>query len=1637
MHPKKSTLSVLSVCISMALSHQTFADTAHLSSAPVNHTSSSVSAPAESACPENSAQLTESQKAAVSAECPAEQASEVEKARHGDQVLLSVAGTSALLGVVAVAANHASNGSGSPHNGGSDGGSGGNTDGGSGGDTDGGSGGDTDGGSGGDTDGGADGGKNYDDWDVKDKREGDGQINHLPGGGQVDTGQIGHLIVGDNTKNILNGDTSVAEGGKGVVIDGNASHTSRDGEGSITGEAAIGVEVNGDNAIVDNNGPTNIAAGGTAVVINGDGATVNNNGDSSVTGEGSTGLIVNGEGGRVNLNGDIAVREGATGVSMTGARSSILNTGTITVKDLNSTGVKLTSDDLTFTNKGTISVSDNATGVLISGDRFQAAINGNMAVEAGENRLSATGASITGNQGVLNVKGNVDIRDILMAAPGENVPDLTGVKLAGQGNTLIVDGAVNFDYQGVPDSMPLRPARNTGILVTGEDNSITLNGGINMRYEVVSEGEEQNDHNYSSGIAVTGNNNSIVVSGTSSWVTSTGLAGVNNQRELLTLTGENNRVLLDSGFSLDADYHFTPEIYTGASKPTLFMITGKNNLVQNAGEIELSGNNSLNLMYVEEGAAFINQGHISYLGEGAGTSFYPLAYADNATLTNAENGKFTLRKSLLPASFGLGGRIVFEYGGGNTLFAMTVRDGGEALNAGTIDVAGAGAFGLLSNNGRVINSGTITLDSLQLLTDDSGAFTGKKTAWSDADATRLRMRGAGMYAYGAKGYALNSADIAVANSGFGMVADQPGSVAVNQGTITLTSDHADAGLLYGLGAFNGGLALNDTTGAIVINTDAGQAFYTDGSSQIINRGTVKVNNADADADAAEWGTGNILNHPVIYDAQRLAAGESLTVDNLLFFNASTRGDIYNAGTIDVNAGGELLLTGKAWLVNKGSLKVNPGGKLDRIMQLYNTGTLTTSGGSDLFAGQLVNGGTLTGTTDGAAVVSGNVEVFNLAEGVISNGGKAVKGADNYLISQTASKSVINSGKILATDGYGALTSVPGPASISAWVHNTPTGLISGTGQDSKVINLNRGTSLFNQGEIRVQGNNATAIYVDGTAYEMQAINAGVINVGTEQGQKDGTNGTGLVGISASGARTTVNNRAEGVINVWANDSWAFDARSAKATFINNGQVNLLCGDNNGCGIFKAGTATEGSDMTTPSPAGVPTLPTEPSQSVMVLSNYVIGTNSNGTAGSLTAGALSVDPSVSIDTGFAAGTDSKEVTFNNVLVADSVTGQENIHSTSAVWSAKSGLNDQGNVDVTLTKKAYAEVITDGRLNNLADALDAGYTNNALFNSLNVTTPQALDRALMQVSGAQATSLNQEARVLGQRFTLLAENAPVTSESGLSFNLVAKGDKRAEMSNKVTYDMMALGQRFDTSFGQLTATYGMARLTGSGGNSSQRAGDNGLTGGYSQFFGFNQSLKLGESSRWNNSLRYDLYQLNSSRQIGFEGVNRIATTSGRQQHMAFRSEGVREFELQPGLTVSPFAGVKLRHQINDGYQEQGAGDFNLTMSRYSETAVDVVTGLRLNYAGQNGWGAHATLEAGPNLSFSQSGRQASLEGLQGQKFNVESGKKSGSLNGQALLGVNYQAGNVTFGMNAYHWKEDGASDRGFLLNLERSF
>ena len=190
-------------------------------------------------------------------------------------------------------------------------------------------------------------------------------------------------------------------------------------------------------------------------------------------------------------------------------------------------------------------------------------------------------------------------------------------------------------------------------------------------------------------------------------------------------------------------------------------------------------------------------------------------------------------------------------------------------------------------------------------------------------------------------------------------------------------------------------------------------------------------------------------------------------------------------------------------------------------------------------------------------------------------------------------------------------------------------------------------------------------------------------------------------------------------------------------------------------------------------------------------------------------------------------------------------------------------------------------------------------------------------------------------------------------------------------------------------------------------------------------------------WNNALRYDVHNLDSSRSIAFSNTNKTADTDVKQQYLEFRSEGAKTFEPSEGLKVTPYAGVKLRHTLEGGYQERNAGDFNLNMNSGSETAVDSIVGLKLDYAGKDGWSASATLEGGPNLSYAKSQRTASLAGAGSQHFNVDDGQNGGGINSLTSVGVKYSSKESSLNLDAYNWKEDGISDKGVMLNFKKTF
>ncbi len=80
-----------------------------------------------------------------------------------------------------------------------------------------------------------------------------------------------------------------------------------------------------------------------------------------------------------------------------------------------------------------------------------------------------------------------------------------------------------------------------------------------------------------------------------------------------------------------------------------------------------------------------------------------------------------------------------------------------------------------------------------------------------------------------------------------------------------------------------------------------------------------------------------------------------------------------------------------------------------------------------------------------------------------------------------------------------------------------------------------------------------------------------------------------------------------------------------------------------------------------------------------------------------------------------------------------------------------------------------------------------------------------------------------------------------------------------------------------------------------------------------------MAFDEGLAWNNSLRYDVHNLDSSRSVAYGDVNKIADSDMRQQYLEFRSEGAKTFTMMSDtLKVTPYAGVKFRHTMEDGYK-----------------------------------------------------------------------------------------------------------------------
>ncbi|HCB5011315.1 TPA: autotransporter adhesin BigA, partial [Salmonella enterica subsp. enterica serovar Havana] len=1496
-------------------------------------------------------------------------------------------------------------------------------------------------------------------------------------------GSTGTVINGNNARVNNDGDMTITDGGTGAHITGDDVVIDNAGSTTVSGADATALYIDGDNALVINEGNQTISGGAVGTRIDGDDAHITNTGDIAVDGADSAAVVINGDNGSLTQAGDLLVTDGAMGIITYGTGNEAKNTGNATVHDADSVGFVIAGEKNTFKNKGDIDVSLNGTGTQVSGDISQVTLDGDINVTAVEDSDSvyrgATGIDITGDNNTLDIVGNVTVNgdydnDSVMAGSTDT---LQGMSVSGDNNQVDLTGTLNINVSDM-SNVDGQYLNAVGLSVTGDGNSVDLTGGININYTQDADGIESPVV----GININGDS-SVTLSGQSTL----DITSVTGGAVTLAYVQNGGNLTLDQSSTINVNSTLLPAGYY--MENALLTATGQGSTINNQGTIVDNG--AVSLLLANSGAQGGNSGDITaYATTGEDNrNAITAANGQGSTFNNETGGTITVVSSLTPVVDG--GAFGFPLAWrNNTLYAMLAEGYGEVSNdAGAhIYLQGAGVYGVSASKGTASNAGDIYLDGLVPTLDDENHIT-DKTYWAPP---QLYVTSSAMVAGSTDGgygdaTAINTGTITVNNAGFGMMALN-GGTAINQGVITLTADDGVTGQaneLVGMAALSGGTVINDTSGIINIDADYGQPFLTDGSGTVVNYGTVCYDSACQNSDEYNPTDSNVSLS--FRDGDEITAeGETLTGETIITNPVATETvHVSNAGTV---SDGKVIIKNYGDVTNEstgsissvsietGGIYTNDGTTVAVSVDggvFNNTGTVTGKTGTTV-AGSVINNsgsmntveqwastmnntGTVTAWTgaSGSAVLNNNTggEVDKLTftaaatvnnAGVIKNGSVDKSGtlnnledgvmtlADNGLWSGTFNNwGTVNSDADIATGGNGHT------------LYNGSTGVINGQITTSK---NNGGSKAINDGTINIDKTNNVAMSAHGSA---KMVNNGTINVGTV-----GTTQTGMVGMQLeSDAKSDAVIENNGTINIYASNSYAFSQLGSNGHIVNNGTV-YIDDSVTGSGFIKQdGKTIEGSgengdgtevhyvDFTAPTEPtitdGTTTVTTSDSADSSAtnnLSGYVVGTSADGSAGKLMVSNASMN-GVEINTGFTAGTADTTVSFDNVVEGSNLSDAGAIQSTSVVWNAQGSQDANGNVDVTMTKNAYADVATDSSVSDVAQALDAGYTNNELYTSLNVGTTAELNSALKQVSGAQATTVFREARVLSNRFTMLADAAPQIKD-GLAFNVVAKGDPRAELGNDTQYDMLALRQTLDLTASQnLTLEYGIARLDGDG---SKTAGDNGLTGGYSQFFGLKHSMAFDEGLAWNNSLRYDVHNLDSSRSVAYGDVNKLADSDMRQQYLEFRSEGAKTFTMMSDtLKVTPYAGVKFRHTIEDGYKERSAGDFNLSMNSGNETAVDSIVGLKLDYAGKDGWSATATLEGGPNLSYSKSQRTASLQGAAGQSFGVDDGQKGGGVNGLATIGVKYSSNDTALHLDAYQWKEDGISDKGFMLNVKKTF
>mgnify|MGYP000905515195 CR=1 FL=1 len=1031
--------------------------------------------------------------------------------------------------------------------------------------------------------------------DAANWHEGNNSSIDTSGGSTSGTGNSGSIVDGDSNTINNNGDTNGTNGGTGMQVDGNTNDINNNGNNSGTnggtgtkvdgdgntidnkgnntadGSGSAGTDVDGNNNAIINGGENSGTNGGTGTKVDGNDNRIDNNGSNTADGEGSKGTDATGDGNAINNNGDNSGANGGTGTKVDGDSNSIDNKGNNTADGSGSAGTDVDGNNNAIINGGENSGINGGTGTKVDGDGNDINNKGNntadgqgsagTAVDGNSNTISNGGDNTATNGGTgTDVAG--DKNKINNEGDTSATNGGTGTKVDGNDNIIDNKGNIAVDGQG-----------STGSDITGTTNTINNNGN-----STVTDG--------ATGTKVSGDGNAVIntgelstassdgskpstgvdVSGNNNQITQNGKLAVGDYSIGIKIDGKGNTVNLAS-----ADMSVTGQQATGAN------ISGESNTVM------LTGN------------MVVNKDQKSPL---AADNFYN---ASTGIHVSGTNNNVTLDGQL---------KVVADTE--KTTSAYTMFNGSQEHINGVV---------VTGDNNRVdLKKGIQLTGETNAMGDVGTVIANKRTGVGDTSVISVN----GASSVYVSGNTTIDGDFSAVGFGPVLKATNGGYIELTENSnfntagITALSDYGDDGVkryISVASADNGGSIVNN---GIITSNDVMFVNVMGSGSQFTNNGTMTIQRtnkfspsanpassvmAENGGTAVNKGTINaeIANKVASIDAQDYfgMAGDPwvFNVQNEDVQAMSARG----AGSIIVNDTGATINvhgTGDGMVASQGATAINKGSIVMDSMWVAEGDTTSQTGVStsraiDYGVGMGVGSTNYSYTSaNNTAVNQGTITVKNAGVGMAAVGYNGNQVINQGTINLEKDENYDPSKPLVGMAVYGGATAI-----------NDTRGVININAENGKAFYTdgNKDNRIINRGHINVgagvppEADNSVAVetpeFADGTVLsgintltettsvlsDSTVSNTGTVN-GTGRLYVEGTfdnQNTGIIDspLSVSGNKGVINN--SGTIN-------AYIITSTSGKVVNNGSATggaEMWGDSRiiNSGNFTLGKATDAKD----------------------------------------------------------------------------------------------------------------------------------------------------------------------------------------------------------------------------------------------------------------------------------------------------------------------------------------------------------------------------------------------------------------------------------------------------------------------------